>query len=134
MLWVESLSKDGYAIMHQELPAEVVHSLRESFDLLISDKETLARGVTRTRDWHVVRHVRQSNRLDWEVLDLTPVRHVLDSIMIRLGKGLGRALKTEKLVLNTCGIVTSFPDCGHQVIHRDGPPAVDPFAITVVQA
>jgi len=128
--------QDGHAIVRDAIVVDALENLEESFDRLIMDG-ALKPGETKTEDWHVMRHVRQSDRLDWEVLDLSPVSHVLDLAVSRLGDALGEVLKSsharhDDLILNTCGIVTSFPQCGPQVIHRDGPAAPDPYAITAV--
>jgi len=114
----------GFTVLHDVLPKEVVCDVCGSFRrALLNDDESMRQGVTRTSEWHVVRHLRQAGRVDWEVLDATPVLDTLDAVSAAVGDDLQRILDTDSMVLNTCGVVTSFPGCGPQIIHRDGPPS-----------
>ena len=58
------------------------------------------------------------SRCDFEVLDLTVVAPALDQIVTNLKGTFTRFLGHERVHLHSVGIVTSFPNCKAQVIHR----------------
>lgn len=130
--WTRQLRDRGYCIQPDAVPKHEICKVHNSFESdVLSDENSLSRSVTRTKNWHVVRHMRQSFRMDWEVLDATPVLEILDNVLETCGETLQGTLGVPNMVLNTCGVVASFPGCGAQVIHRDGPPAMAPYALTV---
>ena len=130
---LQLLQEQGMLKLDRCIDPETVQEVARSFFALLASKHPQNNTVTRSPHWHLVRHTRQSRRCcsrsndweltvvtrsDFEVLDLTVVAPALDQIVVALHSTLARFLGEEQVHLHSVGIVTSFPNCKPQVIHR----------------